>query len=51
MMSFMISVVPPKMDRTLKILGTSPDHYGQGDRSANRMLKALASPAVWLRAP
>ncbi len=32
MISLWISVVPPMMGRTLNILGSPPDHYGQGDR-------------------
>ena len=32
MLSFWISVVPPKKDRTLNILGSPPDHFGQGNR-------------------
>jgi hypothetical protein len=49
MISFWISVVPPKMDRTLKIIGHALFNEGKATAPIARCSRSLGSPAAWSR--
>ena len=50
MISFWISVVPPKMDRALNIIGHALFITGKATAPTGGYSRSLAAPAAWSRA-